>query len=321
MARMHEQTAVPAPGCVRQCEELSSRAAIPGRVAFLPSPIGPLVQLAAPQGTATMALLGAQVMSWCPAAGSEVLFWPSTPLPPPPPGEEIHGGIPVCWPWFGRMGPPDSLPHGLARYCLFALEKTSATGERTDILMSLSPPPEGFPAFPHPFRLEVRVSLGSALEVSFRAANAGKKPFFTTAGFHPYLRVSDADSVHLEGFEDAPFLDWHAGADGLEPHAVQSGAYRPVPGSRVFAAPRTSCRLCDPGLRRVLHLEAAGHSRWCVWRSGPIAAGTLRGNLGPGDVRSFVCVEPVVFPRCDAVRLLPGESREMRLRLRAEAMP
>ena len=318
---MYGQATEPAPDCIRQCEGLSFQAALPGRVAFRPSPIGPLAFLSAPQGTATVALLGAQVMSWRPSAVDEVLFWPSAPLSSPAPGEEIHGGIPVCWPWFGRMGPPGSLPHGLARYCRFTFENASASAERTELLLSLAPPPKGSPGFPHPFRLEVRVSLGSELELSLRATNTGEETATLTAGFHPYLRVSDADSVFLDGFEDAPFLDWNVGANGQEPHAKQAGPYCPVPGSRVFAAPRPSCCLRDSGLRRILHIEAKGHSRWCIWRSSPLADGSSRGNLLPGDVNSFVCVEPVVFPRCDAIRLNPGESHEMHLRLHAEAMP
>lgn len=318
---MHEQATAPALDSVRPSTELPCHADIPGRVGFLPSPMGPLARLSAPGGTATVALLGAQTLSWRPAGGEEVLFRPSAPLYAPAPGGEIHGGIPVCWPWFGRMGPPDSLPHGLARYLPFAVESASATAERTELRLSLASPPEGFPAFPHPFRLEVRVSLGAALELSLRAANAGREAFAVTTGFHPYLRVSDVDSVLLDGFDGAPYLDWHPGADGREPQAVQSGPYRPEPGSRVFAVPRESCRLLDPGLRRVVRLEARGHSRWCVWRSSPIPEGTSRGNLRPGDVRAFACAEPVVFPRCDAILLRPGESHTMHLALRAEAMP
>lgn len=318
---MHEQATAPTPDCIRQCDDLSSHAAIPGRVAFRPSPIGPLAILSAPHGTATVALLGAQVMSWCTADGTEVLFWPSSPLSSPTPGEEIHGGIPICWPWFGRMGPQGSLPHGLARYCRFAMETTSVSAERTELLLSLVSPSNGHPGFPHLFRLDVRISVGVDLELSLRATNEGKDAFPVTAGFHPYLRVSGAHSVFLEGFDGTPYLDWHADADGQEPHAIQSGAYHPAPGSRVFALPRPSCRLCDPGLRRMLHLEAKGHSRWCVWRSLPIPEGTSRNNLLPVDVNSFVCVEPMVFPCCDAIRLQSGESHEMHLVLRSEPMP
>jgi D-hexose-6-phosphate mutarotase len=318
---MYGQATAPSSDCILQCDELSRHAAIPGRVAFRPSPVGPLAILSSPRGTATVALLGAQALSWCPANGGEALFWPSAPLSPPAPGEEIHGGIPVCWPWFGRMGPQGSRPHGLARYCRFAVEKTSATAGRTELRMSLVPPPGGLPGFPHAFRLDVRVSVGSALELSLSATNEGMDAFTVTAGFHPYLGVSDADAVFLDGFDGTPYLDWHEGSDGQEPQAIQSGAYRPLPGSRVFSVPRPSCRLCDPGLRRWLVLEAKGHTRWCVWRSPPIPGGTSRNNLFPGDVGSFVCVEPVVFPRCDAIRLQPGESREMSLVLRSEAVP
>lgn len=301
----------------RACAEAEQRAGWPGRISFHPSPIGPLMHLSAPDGDAMVALLGAQVTGWHPANGEEVLFWP--PLPPTvPPGMELHGGIPLCWPWFGRMGPSGSLPHGIARYRRFELSGTSVASRRTEAVLLLESP--AGQEFPHPFRLEVRIALSESLEISMLATNTGTADFAATAGFHPYLRVSDADAASLSGFEGAPYLDWTADADGRDADGCQTGEYRPVPGSRVFASAVSTCRLRDPLMGRTIALEASGHTRWCAWRSPAVPQVPSAGNLGPGDDRLFACVEPVVFPRCDAVHLAPGACFSMRLVLRTEAL-
>lgn len=298
-----------------ECAALDRRWGRPGRVAFRPSAVGPVVRLSGPGGTAEVALLGAQTVGWVPAGGGEVLYWPEGKAAI---GEEVHGGIPVCWPWFGRMGPEGSRMHGVARYGRFEVVAVEAAGERTEVGLRLEASEATRAAFPHGFRLEVRIGVGEALAVSMEAANTGAEAFAVTAGFHPYLRVSDAAGVRVEGFAGARYLDWTADADGREDHAVQAGAYRPVPGSRVFAEARSVCRLHDEGLGRTVVLEAAGHTRWCVWRAD--AATLPRGNLLPEDAAEFVCVEPVVFPRCDAVVLEPGGRQTMSLALRTEGV-
>lgn len=296
-----------------ECAALDRRWGRPERVAFRPSAIGPIVWLLAPGGTAEVALLGAQTMGWIPAGGSEVLYWPRGEAKI---GEEVHGGIPVCWPWFGRMGSDGSRMHGVVRYCRFEVVGVEATGERTEVVLRLEASDATREVFPHGFRLDVRIGVGEALEVSMEAANTGAETFAVTAGFHPYLRVSDADGVRVEGLDGVRYLDWTADADGREEHALQTGAYRPVPGSRVFAEARPVCQLRDAGLGRTIVLEAAGHTRWCVWRAD---AGTLpRGNLLPEDASGFVCVEPVLFPRSDAVVLEPGGRQTISLKLRTE---
>jgi glucose-6-phosphate 1-epimerase len=280
-------------------EELAGKSA--GRVSFRASEIGPVARLDAPGGSAEVALLGAQMVGWRPAGGEEMLYWPGAREGGAAEGAELHGGIPVCWPWFGRMGPEGARPHGWVRYRRFAGREVEVGGMRTAVVLEPEVQEDGV-------RFVVRVSVGDGLEGGFRAENRGGEALAVTAGFHPYLRVADAGEVRVEGLEGAEYVDWGSGVEG-----VQTGAYLPVPGSRVFGGARRRCRLVDGRSGRAVVLEAEGHVRWCVWR-----AEAERGNMRAGDARGFVCVEPVVFPRSDAVVLEPGGMQEMRLRLRTE---
>ena len=100
------------------CEELNRRYGAPGRIVFREGPQGyPIAALANQYGSAEISLFGAQVLSYRPTGNFPVLYAP----------KEIafgadkadHGGIPVCWPWFGKNGPEGSYGHGFARRSLW----------------------------------------------------------------------------------------------------------------------------------------------------------------------------------------------------------
>jgi glucose-6-phosphate 1-epimerase len=61
------------------------------------------LQLSTRHGTVIVALHGAQVLSWVPA-GHQDVFWLSPSSRPAP--AAIRGGVPICWPWFGKQGMP-----------------------------------------------------------------------------------------------------------------------------------------------------------------------------------------------------------------------
>ena len=71
--------------------------------------------------------------------------------------------------------------------------------------------------------------------------------------------------------------------------------------------------MVDEGTGRVVVLEAEGNTRWIVWRAERAA-----GRMVEGEQDEFVCVEPVVFPRCDGVVLEAGERQRMRVKMRVE---
>ena len=65
-------------------------------------------------GSLTVSLRGAQVRSYKPVGMAEdLLFEPKTTTLEGT--KDDRGGIPVCWPWFGRNGEPGTESHGFAR--------------------------------------------------------------------------------------------------------------------------------------------------------------------------------------------------------------
>ena len=77
----------------------------------------PVLELSHEVGTAKISLQGAQLLSWQPTHTQQDVIWLSE-IEPFNLGEAIRGGIPICYPWFGKAGTP---MHGYARLQLWKL--------------------------------------------------------------------------------------------------------------------------------------------------------------------------------------------------------
>ena len=125
---------------------------------------------------------GATVTSWRPAAlgGEEVFFMPYYTLW----GDEVHGGVPICWPWVGRR---EGMPkHGLVRYMKWRLVKRIGKG---GVEFETCSTPETLKVWPHPFKLRAVVSVATVdtLEIAVTETNTGDSPYESALGFHPYF--------------------------------------------------------------------------------------------------------------------------------------
>ena len=224
---------------------------------------------------------GGYVTSWRPQNGEEALFRPARANWG---REEVHGGIPVCWPWFGAP-PREGLPkHGLARYAKWRLEeKIGKNGMR----WSLESTPETMRLWPHKFRLDYTVrASGRKLTLELMATNTGTEPFEANGGFHPYFKVADPLKVSFGGT------------------AIAQESYR-----ETEAADGKPRELADLVTGRCLVLRAAGNEDWFAWNPGR-ARTPLCATLGPDEWKGFFCVEPyTATPRV----LAPGESRRTTL--------
>ena len=225
---------------------------------------------------------GATVTSWKPEAlkGGEVFFMPAN----APWGKEVHGGLPICWPWFGKEGKPK---HGLARYLKWRLVRRIG---KDGVELEAGSTPETMKVWPHPFRLRVSVSVAGpdALALKFTETNVGRTAYESAFGVHPYFAVVDACAVALDG-RRLP-----------KPWVIEE-----------FAADGRAHRLEDVAGKRAYTVSASGCDTWYAWNPG-VERTPLCETLGPDEWRRFYCLEP--FMR-KAQPLAPGESRVNDIRI------
>lgn len=247
-------------------------------------------------GRAEVSLVGAQVTSYRPAGGDEILFMPDD--RDFSRDREMHGGIPICWPWFGRYGEPGSRMHGLARYCRWTLSEQADDGSLTKVVLRLDASEATRRVWPYAFALRYEITLGSQLSLKLEATNTDVRPFHVTAGFHPYFCVADPAQVVVHGMSEPVSVF----------PGIDKGYYTPTNGRYTF----------ETGFSEVA-MAVEGECRLIVWNPGSDwQCWCPEGNLRKDDWRRFVCVEPTIT-RCDkAIELKPGESHVLQMILSVE---
>ena len=247
--------------------ELNQRYGAPGRIVFHVGHCGyPEVVLTNKYGAAEVALMGANTLSYRPTGHSPVIFRPAR--RDYNRGESFHGGIPVCWPQFGRLAIPGMAQHGFARVMPFEVRGTRYTEEETEITLGLRSNDETKRLFPHDFDLEVKVSVSMKLNLRLTTKNTGEAPFAFTGGFHPYFTVRERDGVVVRGLDKVPYIY----AEDMSEHVQVGDLAMTTSTDHVFSlpeAPKHEFALIDSGLRRAIAMASSGNGSAIVWNPGP----------------------------------------------------
>ena len=289
------------------CEQLNARFGAPGRIVFRDGFAGyPVAVLASKYGSAEIALLGGNVLSYRPTGHAEVLFRPAK--RDYNRGDGVHCGIPVCWPQFGNRFSKDLPQHGFARKMVFEVRGTEYSEEMSELTLGLKSDEETKKLWPHDFDLELKVSVSMKLNLKLTTTNTGSEPFGFSCGFHPYFLLRDRNGATVRGLDGCAYID----ASGPKPaEGVQSGDIAVTKEyDHIFAmpqAPKHEFAILDAGLKRAIALVSSGNGKTVVWN--PDTAYVVDDHT-PDDWKRFVCVEPVSdWP--DGRTLQPGEKHEL----------
>lgn len=269
------------------------------------------VSLSTDKATARISLDGARVVSF--KVGDDEVLW-STRVPPDTKANWCHGGIPVCWPWFGRAQINGKTAiHGFVKSCRFELVSLSQSKERSQVVLRLKSDERTRSMWPHDFEITYEAILTDTLRLSLRTVNTGKDTFSYTAGFHPYFRLGDRNRAFVTGMDGLGFCDSRV---KREIDGVWSGdmalnrSYDHVFNENGASS---SHSIVDPSLGRRIYATASGVSRLVVWTadaSDPVKDPPGPGKLGPGDWQYFACVEPAFIWKDREVVLNPGERQQ-----------
>ncbi len=285
----------------------------------LTSPDGEMVQVVdGGQVVAEVRARGAQVTRWRPRGAQEVLFAGARHRALE--DRVVHGGVPVCFPWFGGGPRGDLRPsHGPAR--LVAWEELASglvEGElvtRWALGQEQVQGTDGAAHVPGGLRATLVARLGpTAMQVSLEASNIGTQDVTVEAALHTYLRVGDVTRVRLEGLDGATYLDKVASAARGRPvTAVQHGDLL-LPGEvdRVYEA-TGAVLVDDPVLGRTIQVEKNGSPSTVVWNPAQ-EKGSALVDLAEDEWREYVCVEAGVVGDA-AVTIVPGGSHVLTQRV------
>jgi glucose-6-phosphate 1-epimerase len=269
----------------------------------------PALRIETALASAAISLHGGQLLSYAPR-GFEDLLWLS-PISKRAP-DAIRGGVPVCWPYFGREGQAADAPqHGFARNTQWTLSDSHIDAEGVAVIELALPAKAGVP-----LRLTQTLRIGSELHQSLTTHNAGGAPVAFTQALHTYFRVGDAERVHVTGLEGLQYADRYDG----QRHA-QSGQWNlqdprdPGRSDRTYLRAGDRFALIDPVLDRRIDLTTSGSRSLVVWNPG--AAGIAAIGDAPEDGwRHFVCLEATNAGE-DVIHLAPGQTHTLQQRVGA----
>lgn len=286
--------------------ELNSKFGAPGRIVFRAGFAGfPDVVIASKYGSAEIALLGANVLSYRPTGHGPVIFRPAK--RDYNRGDSFHGGIPVCWPQFGNRFSKDLPQHGFARKLVFEVRGTEYSDEMTEIKLGLKADEETKKLWPYDFDLEYTISVSMKLNLKLVTKNTGAEAFGFSCGFHPYFLLRERDLAYVKGLDD---LDFFNGVTGKANEHLMGDLKLTSATDHIFSlkpAAKHELAIIDTGLRRAIALVSSGNTKCVVWNPG--AEGKLA-DFESDDWRKFICVEPVSdWP--GGGELKPGESHEL----------
>lgn len=286
---------------------------VPGRIWIEEGNGGfPLLRLHGDAGDCSVYPYGAHVASFRPAGGEELLWM--SPYSAFEEGKPIRGGIPLCFPWFGKHGSRSDFPlHGFARTRAWGLASAAPLPDgRTRAVFTLGDDESTRALWPFRFSLMLTVTVGEKLEMELEVGNAGDSAFHYEEAFHTYFHVGDPSACEVHGLDGIGYIDRVRG----DARVLQSGPAK-FAGETVNAymrAPAAS-ELVDHSAGRRVKVEQEGMNATVIWNPGA-AAGGANPEIREAWNR-FVCVESancLDYP----ITLSPGESHRAIVRLSVE---
>lgn len=236
-------------------------------------------------GNLTIAEAGATVTSWVPDGHRDVLFVSDAGRHP-----SVHGGIPLCAPWFGKGRDEVTVPrsHGLIKWVPWRLSSHEQDGGDQVSVWSLDSGDvahlPGASDYPDDLSYSYTVRSGSELTVSLTITSPTTETIIDQA-FHTYFSVSDLASITIDGLDGTRSRDYVRG--GLE--SVHTGELR-LEGyhDTIYFGATGPITLADTD--RVITIEPMGTRDAIVWNPGADNAERTAG-MNPEDWRQFICIE------------------------------
>ncbi|MDH0304637.1 MULTISPECIES: D-hexose-6-phosphate mutarotase [unclassified Pseudomonas] len=244
-----------------------------------------------PRCQAVFSRQGAQLLHFQPAGEKPWLWcaeqWPQV--------GAIRGGVPVCWPWYGRHPSEDLWPaHGWARLLDWKLVDSREDEEGVTLKWRLDL---------CDWQVDLHARLGASMELSLSTEHQDSEPCQLSHALLAYWRISDVSKIALSGLEDIE------GYDRLNRQACREDGALTLKGGCQKVYPGTPrVQLQDPAWQRELCIDTGDSDDTVVWHPGnrPLMGVTGR------ECQGFVCVE-AASGSDEGLSLAPGERAHLRL--------
>lgn len=205
-------------------------------------------------------------------------------------GEAIRGGVPVIAPWFADLLGLEP-KHGWARRSPWRVEAGGggfrATLDHDALSLQL-----------------VVTELSDGVHLQLSAVNESADPRTVQLAFHPYFAVSDVADIAVRGLDGVEMIDRTTGET-----IRQEGDISPEGEFDRIGLGTPDMAIVDR--ERTITVIPDGTDATVVWNPGAELAATMD-DVGPGEWKRFVCVEPALLGEGQrGVELAPGAGAQI----------
>ena len=246
--------------------------------------------------------------------------------------QSIRGGVPICFPWFGpKSDDPNAPAHGLARTLNWQLKSASEDESATELIFVPAPEVAAQNGWPK-LDIQLRVSIGEQLEISFEAHNKSASTCSYEIALHSYFAVSDVRNIPLNGLEDATYFDkvaFQRRFRWLMPMENALSSYKNEPPEceaenaslhfthetdRIYKSAST-CTLRDEAWQREIVIEKSHSLNTIVWNPW-IEKAARMADFGDEEWTQMACIETANVGE-NHVILAPNESHSTSAKISA----
>jgi len=197
------------------------------------------------------------------------------------------GGIPICFPQFGNLG-PCAAQHGFARNSEWTLT-SEVSPSATAITLTMESSEESLKVFPYEFAINFIVTLSDAgaLITRMEVVNNGTSVMPFTCALHTYFATPDVSQVSIEGLMGTEYLDYMQDRKQMSQTENAVGFAKEVD-CIYMDTPDTLKLHCSP--TRTILLKKTGLPDAVVWNPW-IAKAQAMGDFGDDEYKTMFCVE------------------------------
>ncbi|GAA04704.1 D-hexose-6-phosphate mutarotase [Photobacterium leiognathi] len=213
----------------------------------------------------------------------------------------IRGGIPVCWPWFGKAGTPS---HGFARTSQWTLQEHRENENGVIVSLQLEDNDETRAVWPHKFNNVLTFEIGTELKVRLTSTNTDSQPWSYGGALHTYFDIADINNIEITGM-GSTYLDSTQQGKACEGGDVLTFTSET---DRVYTQPEATITINDKNNERNILVTNEGHNAaviWNPWQELSISMGDMADN----SFETMVCVESTIHQ--PSIELAPGQSHTL----------
>lgn len=261
----------------------------------------PVIRVQTDLCTFTISIYGAHILSWVPAGKEEVFYM--SPLSSHAEGAPLRGGVPVCWPWFGKARMPQ---HGVARTAEWSLVKQEEMEDGTARLVLAFEPSEM-----NDLSVEMEILVGDYLMQTL-TTRTGSEAITYAEALHSYYYVGDIRQVSVTGLENVPFVENAKKDSALSESPLVLRDWM----DRVYNPTEGEIRVKDDSLKRTIVINRQGSRSSVVWNPWEEGARGIA-DLPDDGWKNYLCVETANVGE-SSITLDPGEIHVMSHSIRLE---